>query len=235
MDKSVAIITARGGSKRIPRKNIKDFMGKPIIAYSVLAALESGVFDEVMVSTDDEEIAEVAKKYGASVPFFRSKENSDDISNTNDVLKEVLTIYKNSGKDFTYACCIYPTAPFVTADKLKAALKILEESGADSVIPVTEFSFPILRSFNIDKNSKIAFNWPENATVRSQDLAPAYHDCGQYYFFDVERFLANGRLVSDNTLGIITSPIEVQDIDNEDDWKLAEVKYSFLQKKNMNK
>ena len=235
MDKSVAIITARGGSKRIPRKNIKDFMGKPIIAYSVLAALQSGVFDEVMVSTDDEEIAEVAKKYGASVPFFRSKENSDDISNTNDVLKEVLTIYKNSGKDFTYACCIYPTAPFVTADKLKAALKILEESGADSVIPVTEFSFPILRSFNIDKNSKIAFNWPENATVRSQDLAPAYHDCGQYYFFDVERFLANGRLVSDNTLGIITSPIEVQDIDNEDDWKLAEVKYSFLQKKNMNK
>ena len=186
MDKSVAIITARGGSKRIPRKNIKDFMGKPISAYSVLAALESGVFDEVMVSTDDEEIAEVAKKYGASVPFFRSKENSDDISNTNDVLKEVLTIYKNSGKDFTYACCIYPTAPFVTADKLKAALKILEESGADSVIPVTEFSFPILRSFNIDKNSKIAFNWPENATVRSQDLAPAYHDCGQYYFFDVE-------------------------------------------------
>jgi len=235
MDKSVAIITARGGSKRIPRKNIKDFMGKPIIAYSILAALESGVFDEVMVSTDDQEIADVAKKYGAVVPFFRSKETSDDISNTNDVLKEVLTVYKDMGKNFKYACCIYPTAPFVTADMLKAALKMLKDSDADSVIPVTEFSFPILRSFNIDKNSKIAFNWPENATVRSQDLAPAYHDCGQYYFFNVERFLTNGRLVSDNTLGIVTSPIEVQDIDNEDDWKLAEVKYSFLQKKNEKK
>ncbi len=232
MSKSVAIITARGGSKRIPRKNIKEFMGKPIIAYSILAALESGVFDEVMVSTDDQEIADVAIKYGATVPFFRSKETSDDISNTNDVLKEVLSVYKNTGTNFKYACCIYPTAPFVTAEKLRKALKMLTESGADSVIPVTEFSFPILRSFNMDKNSKIAFNWPENATVRSQDLAPAYHDCGQYYFFDVERFLANGRLVSDNTLGIITSPIEVQDIDNEDDWKVAEVKYSFLQKKN---
>ena len=221
MSKSVAIITARGGSKRIPRKNIKEFMGKPIIAYSILAALESGVFDEVMVSTDDQEIADVAIKYGATVPFFRSKETSDDISNTNDVLKEVLSVYKNTGTNFKYACCIYPTAPFVTAEKLRKALKMLTESGADSVIPVTEFSFPILRSFNMDKNSKIAFNWPENATVRSQDLAPAYHDCGQYYFFDVERFLANGRLVSDNTLGIITSPIEVQDIDNEDDWKVA--------------
>ena len=231
MDKSVAIITARGGSKRIPRKNIKNFMDKPIIAYSILAAVESGIFDEVMVSTDDQEIADVAIKYGATVPFFRSPQNSDDISNTNDVLKEVLTVYKNAGKNFKYACCIYPTAPFVTAEKLKTALQMLKDSGADSVIPVTEFSFPILRSFNMDMNSKIAFNWPENATVRSQDLAPAYHDCGQYYFFDVEKFLTNGRLVSDNTLGIATSPIEVQDIDNEDDWKLAEVKYSFLQKK----
>lgn len=235
MDKSVAIITARGGSKRIPRKNIKDFMGKPIISYSILAALESRVFDEVMVSTDDREIADIAIKYGASVPFFRSKENSDDISNTNDVLKEVLTIYKNSGKDFTYACCIYPTAPFVTADKLKAALKILKESGADSVIPVTEFSFPILRSVKMDENSKVTFNWPENAFRRSQDLPPAYHDCGQYYFINVERFLANTRLFSDNTIGIVTSPLEVQDIDNEDDWKLAELKYAFLQKKNENK
>ena len=231
MDRSVAIITARGGSKRIPRKNIKNFMDKPIIAYSILAAIESGVFDEIMVSTDDQEIADVAIQYGAIVPFFRSPQNSDDISNTNDVLKEVLTVYQNKGEKFKYACCIYPTAPFVTAEKLSQALKMLQDSGADSIIPVTEFSFPILRSFNMDKDSKIAFNWPENATVRSQDLAPAYHDCGQYYFFDVEKFMKNGRLVSDNTLGIHTSPIEVQDIDNEDDWKLAEVKYSFLKRK----
>jgi N-acylneuraminate cytidylyltransferase len=230
MDQSVAIITARGGSKRIPRKNIKDFMGKPIIAYSIIAAIESGIFDEVMVSTDDQEIADVAKKYGATIPFFRSKQNSDDISNTNDVLKEVLTVYEGNGKKFKYACCLYPTAPFVTSDKLKKALHILQESGADSVIPVAEFSFPILRSFNMDMNGKISFNWPENAIVRSQDLAPAYHDCGQYYFFDVQRFLSNGRLVSDNTRGILTSPLEVQDIDNEEDWRLAEVKYAFLNK-----
>ena len=231
MDKSVAIITARGGSKRIPRKNIKNFMDKPIIAYSIRAAVDSGIFDEVMVSTDDREIADVAIKYGATVPFFRSPKNSDDISNTNDVLNEVLTVYKNAGKNFKYACCLYPTAPFVTAEKLRKAMQMLRESGADSVIPVAEFSFPILRSFKMDERSKIEFNWPENATVRSQDLAPAYHDCGQYYFFDVEKFLVNKRLVSDNTLGIVTSSIEVQDIDNEDDWKLAEVKFSFLQNK----
>jgi pseudaminic acid cytidylyltransferase len=229
MTKSVAIITARGGSKRIPRKNIKDFMGKPIIAYSIEAALSAGIFDEVMVSTDDDEIADVAKKYGATIPFLRSRNTSDDISNTNDVLKEVLSVYETMRKDYKYACCLYPTAPFVTADRLIVAFKMLKESGADSVIPVTEFSFPILRSFNMDKNTKIAFNWPENATVRSQDLAPAYHDCGQYYFFDVKKFLANGKLVSDNTLGVVTSSLEVQDIDNEDDWKLAEVKYSFIE------
>jgi pseudaminic acid cytidylyltransferase len=234
MDKSVAIITARGGSKRIPRKNIKDFMGKPIIAYSIIAAVESNIFDEIMVSTDDGEIAEVAKKYGATVPFLRSKANSDDISNTNDVLKEVLTVYKDMDRKFKFACCLYPTAPFVTAAKLQTAKEMLINADADSVIPVTEFSFPILRSFNMGANSKISFNWPENATVRSQDLAPAYHDCGQYYFFNVKRFLDHGRLVTGNTLGIPTSSIEVQDIDNEDDWKLAEVKYSFLQQRQVN-
>jgi len=203
-------------------------MDKPIIAYSILAALESGVFDEVMVSTDDGEIAEVSKRYGAAVPFFRSPETSDDFSNTNDVLKEVLRVYQGMGKDFDTACCIYPTAPFVTADKLRAASEKLKESGADTVMPVAEFSFPIWRSVGMDKDCRISFNWPENAFRRSQDLPAAYHDCGQYYFFNVARFLANGRLVSDNTLGIITSAIEVQDIDNEDDWQLAEIKYAYL-------
>lgn len=232
MKKSVAIITARGGSKRIPRKNIKNFMDKPIMAYSIIAAVESGVFDEVMVSTDDKEIAEVSKKYGAVVPFFRSPATSDDFSNTNDVLKEVLTVYRDMGMKFDNACCIYPTAPFVTAAKLKAALKKLEESGADTVMPVAEFSFPIWRSVSMDANSKIAFNWPENAFRRSQDLPPAYHDCGQYYFFNVERFLTNGMLVTGNTYGILTPSTEMQDIDNEDDWKLAEIKYTFLREKN---
>ena len=231
MSKSVAIITARGGSKRIPRKNIKNFMDKPIIAYSILAALESGVFDEVMVSTDDQEIADISKKYGAAVPFFRSKEASDDFSNTNDVLKEVLGVYQRMGNDFEYACCIYPTAPFVTAAKLKAAKTLLMETNCDTVMPVAEFSFPIWRSVKMDKDSRISFNWPENAFRRSQDLPPAYHDCGQYYFFNVKNFLINGRLVSDNTRGVLTSALEVQDIDNEDDWKLAEIKYGFLKSK----
>ena len=232
MSKSVAIITARGGSKRIPRKNIKNFMDKPIIAYSIIAALESGIFDEVMVSTDDQEIAEVSKQYGAVVPFFRSRETSDDFSNTNDVLKEVITVYQSMGKKFDQACCIYPTAPFVTAAKLQTAFKMLKESDADCVMSVAEFSFPIWRSVSMDENHRIAFNWPENAFRRSQDLPPAYHDCGQYYFFNTERFLATGRLVSDHTLGILTPSTEMQDIDNEEDWKLAEIKYSFLLKKN---
>lgn len=229
MDKSVAIITARGGSKRIPRKNIKDFMGKPIIAYPVMAALESGIFDEVMVSTDDDEIARVAQHYGAVVPFRRSEETSNDFAHTAQVLTEVISEYRKRGRNFLHGCCLYPTAPFVTAQKLTAAYKLFSDSDADCVMPVAEFSFPILRSMNMDEHTKkIAFNWPENATVRSQDLPPAYHDCGQYYFFNVQRFYDSGRLISPNTFGIITSPVEVQDIDNEDDWKLAELKYAFL-------
>jgi pseudaminic acid cytidylyltransferase len=231
MTKSVAIITARGGSKRIPRKNIKGFMGKPIMAYSIEAALGAGIFDEVMVSTDDQEIADVAIKYGATVPFFRSSATSDDFSNTSDVLKEVISVYQSMGKNFDHICCIYPTAPFVTAIKIKDAYKKLLEADADCVMPVAEFSFPIWRSVKMDAHSKINFNWPENAFIRSQDLPPAYHDCGQYYFLNSERFMKSGKLVSDLTVGILTSPVEMQDIDNEDDWKLAEVKYSFLKNK----
>jgi N-acylneuraminate cytidylyltransferase len=148
--KILAIITARGGSKRIPRKNIKNFLGKPIIAYSIEAALEAGCFSEVMVSTDDEEIAAVAKSLGAKVPFMRSMETSDDYSTTADVLIEVIQSYKSIGLSFDKACCIYPTAPFVSAKKLNHACKLLIDSGSDSVLPVTEFSFPILRSFKLD-------------------------------------------------------------------------------------
>ena len=229
MEKFVAIITARGGSKRIPRKNIKNFIDKPIMAYSIIAALESGIFDEVMVSTDDLEIAEVAKQYGAVVPFMRSKENSDDFSDTNDVLKEVIKVYESQGRKFEYMCCIYPCAPFVTPEKIKKALKLLEETDADSVIPVAEYNYPVWRSYHLDENSKVTFNWPEYAPKRSQDIPPVYHDCGQYYCMRVENFMQKGRIQTDNTIGIVTSSLEVQDIDNEDDWRLAELKYSFLQ------
>ncbi len=226
--KSVAIITARGGSKRIPRKNIKEFLGKPIIQYSIDAAMRSGIFEEVMVSTDDDEIAAIATKLGAIVPFMRSTNTADDYSTTAEVLTEVLKQYNNIGKHYGFGCCIYPTAPFVTAEKLKKAYQLLQSNSADSVIPVTKFSFPIWRSFKMEEG-KLSYNWPENAPKRSQDLPPAFHDCGQFYFFNVDKFLETKSLVSANTFAIEVPESEVQDIDTVEDWRIAEIKYSFLQ------
>jgi pseudaminic acid cytidylyltransferase len=225
---TVAIITARGGSKRIPFKNIKLFHGKPIVAYSIETAINSGIFNEVMVSTDDPKIADISKKFGAVIPFLRSKETSDDYATTADVLKEVIESYNDNGKKLTYACCIYPTAPFITKERLIEAFELLLSSGADSVIPVTKFSFPIWRSFKME-NKKISYNWPEFVPKRSQDLPAAYHDCGQFYFFKCEPFLKTGKLVSDNSVGLEIPESEVQDIDSEEDWKIAEIK--FLQKR----
>jgi pseudaminic acid cytidylyltransferase len=232
MKKAVAIITARGGSKRIPRKNIKEFNGKPIIAYSIEAALSSGIFDTVMVSTDDEEIAAVARQFRAEVPFMRSAKSSDDYATTADVIREVLESYSRQNQSFEYACCIYPTAPFVTGEKLSKAFSSLLETGADSVIPVTKFSFPIWRSLKIEEG-KVSYNWPEFAPKRSQDLPPAYHDCGQFYFFNTGIFLQTGKLVTGNTIGLEVPETEVQDIDNEEDWKIAEIKYGFLTSKSV--
>jgi N-acylneuraminate cytidylyltransferase len=227
MDRSVAIITARGGSKRIPRKNIKDFLGKPIIAYSIEAALSAGCFDEVMVSTDDGEIAEVAQRYGATVPFTRSAETSDDHSTTADVLVEVLTEYKNRGKEFACACCIYPTAPFVTGAKLKKGHKLLISTGADTALPVVRFGYPVQRALKIEEN-RLSMIWPEHMNSRSQDLMPAYHDSGQFYWFRVARFLETRKLFAEHTVPIEMPESEVQDIDNEEDWKIAEMKYRIL-------
>lgn len=227
MNRSVAIITARGGSKRIPRKNIKAFLGKPIIAYSIAAALEAGCFDEVMVSTDDREIADVALGFGAKVPFFRSAETSNDFSTTADVLVEVLNEYRGRGEEFTNACCIYPTAPFVTAEKLKRGYDLLTSSGADSAVPVVRFSYPIQRALKIEDGC-LRMIWPEHLNSRSQDLMPAYHDCGQFYWFKVERFLQSRRIFADHAVPIEIPESEVQDIDTEEDWKIAEMKYHIL-------
>ncbi len=227
---NIAIITARGGSKRIPHKNIKEFCGKPIIEYSIEAAKEAGIFDDIMVSTDDDVIADIAIKAGAKVPFMRSKQTSNDYATTADVLKEVLGKYKKAGRIFEIACCIYPTAPFVTGDKLKKAVEILESKDFDSVMPVTSFSFPPLRGMKLD-NEKLQYKWPEYAMKRSQDIETIYHDCGQFYALNVSRFLNTGLLVTDNTGGIVISEMEVQDIDNEIDWELAELKYKLLKGK----
>ena len=228
---SIAIITARGGSKRIPRKNIKNFLGKPIIAYSIEAALESGVFDEVMVSTDDEEIAEIAKKYGAKVPFFRSEATSNDFATTADVILEVLEYYKkNLGKTFDNFICIYPTAPFVTANKLKDAYGQFKNEDADSLVPVVRFSFPPQRGFKCE-NGIIQYLHPEFERTRSQDLEPVYHDCGQFYICKADVFIEKKSLILNKTVPFFISETEVQDIDTETDWVIAEQKYKVMKGK----
>lgn len=227
----IAIITARGGSKRIPRKNIKDFLGKPIIAYSIEAALASNLFDEVMVSTDDAEIAQIAQKYGAKVPFQRSEKASDDFATTADVINEVLKAYQQMGQYFSTACCIYPTAPFVTKELLQKASQTLKDGEFDAVFPVMRFSYPIQRCLVQKTDQRFVLREPQYFSARSQDLEPCYHDAGQFYFFDVARFFINQRLMTDNTSCIEISELEAQDIDNEQDWKLAELKYQLLYEK----
>ena len=188
--KKLAIITARGGSKRIPRKNIKDFCGKPILCYSIEAAFASGAFDEVMVSTDDAEIAEIARSTGASVPFFRSAEMSGDYASTDDVIMEVLKEYEKSGLFFEAFCCIYPTAPFLTGKRLKDAMELLET--ADSVMPVVPFSYPPQRGLIVNDKGFVERQFPEYATARSQDLPKIYHDCGQFYACRTAPFMEAG-------------------------------------------
>jgi pseudaminic acid cytidylyltransferase len=222
----LAIITARGGSKRIPRKNIRDFIGKPIIEYSIEVALASNLFDEVIVSTDDDEIAEVALKNGAKVPFKRSQETSSDFATTNDVISEVLGVYNNQGKEFDYVCCIYPTAVFLTPELLHEAYHILSKKEFDVVLPIVAYSFPIQRSFKIEDKC-LTFAFPNFSNSRSQDLEKHFHDAGQFYFFDAKQYKRRNTLISDKMYGIELNEMEVQDIDTEIDWKLAELKYSL--------
>lgn len=224
----VAVITARGGSKRIPRKNIKPFLGKPIIAYSIEAALQTGLFDEVMVSTDDEEIADVAKKYGAKVPFMRSEKTSNDFATTAEVMTEVMETYEQNGNHFDYVCCIYPTAPFITSEVLTQAMKLLEEGDSDCVIPVVKFSFPPQRCVVVNEEGKLVPKWPECMKMRSQDLEPYYHDCGQFYCMRVDRFLEQKEMWMKDITPFIQDEINVQDIDTEEDWRIAEVKYQVM-------
>lgn len=227
---SIAIITARGGSKRIPGKNIRDFVGKPIIAYSIEAARESGIFDEVMVSTDSEEIAAAAKKYGAAVPFLRSEKTSNDWATTADVLLEVIENYRLRNRKFERICCIYPTAPFLTGERLREANKVLEDAKAESLMPVVRFSFPPQRGMVI-REGRVDYRYPEFRNTRSQDLEVMYHDCGQFYFCRTDAFLKHRTMVTPDTVPFEMSEEEVQDIDNLSDWQVAELKYKMLVQK----
>lgn len=223
----IAIIPARGGSKRIPRKNIKEFCGKPILAYSIEAALNSKLFDEVMVSTDNNEIKEIAKQYGASVPFLRSAETANDFAILKDVLNEVLSEYKELGKEFDEICCILPTAPLVeTADIIKSH-EILEREKCVSVVPVVKYSYTIFRSLKIE-NGRLVMNWPENFPKRSQDLPDAYHDAGLFYWYSKKYFEEKIAGFGENACPYILNEEKVQDIDTLDDWKIAEMKYKML-------
>ena len=224
--KNICIIPARGGSKRIPRKNIKDFLGKPIIAYSIEAALKSNLFDEVMVSTDDEEIAAIARQYGASVPFMRSTETASDYATTADVLLEVIAKYREFGKEFDVLCCLYATAPFVEAKRLKECFELLQDD-IDSAFTVVEYSYPIQRSL-VCQNKLIRMAYPEYKTSRSQDLQKHYHDAGQFYFSTVKNLIENKFLWGTHTSPLVLSELEVQDLDTLTDWHLAEMKYKLL-------
>lgn len=228
--KSLCIIPARGGSKRIPRKNVKAFCGKPIISYSIEVAINSGLFDEIMVSTEDKEVAEISRQYGAKIPFFRTEKNADDFATTADVLEEVILEYERLGQYFDNVCCIYPTAPLVSIVKLVEGFQKLNSSEIQSVFPVTKFEYPIWRGFSMDPNCKMEMLWKEHLNSRSQDLQPVFHDVGQWYWIKTKSFLVNKKLFSDNSIGIELPALEVQDIDNPTDWKLAELKYELLQR-----
>lgn len=223
---NLAIIPARGGSKRIPRKNVKEFLGKPIIAYAIEAAFESGLFQEVMVSTDDSEIADIAIAYGAKIPFIRSPENADDYATTADVLTEVLHRYEEANQQFAHACCIYPCAPLIQQDSLKRAYLILQK-GFASVFPIVPYGYPIQRALRTD-GERVYWNDPKNSLARSQDLEALYHDSGQFYWIRVSNFLEKGNLISENSGHLVLNEMEVQDIDTEVDWKLAEFKYKLM-------
>lgn len=221
---NIAIIPARGGSKRIPRKNIKEFCGQPIIKYSIDAAVKSGLFDKIIVSTDSAEIAEISKKYGAEVPFMRSFKNSDDNASLAEVIDEVKIFYEKKFKKFKYICCILSTAPLIDVKDLKTSFLLLKEKKVDSVRPVVRFSYPVQRAVRLNGN-KIEMLNPEYKFTRSQDLESLFHDAGQFYWMRFDK-----GLYGKNNYGFEISEIRAQDIDTQDDWILAEQKYKFYTK-----
>lgn len=230
MKNCIAIIPARGGSKRIPKKNIRNFLGKPVIQYSIDAAKKSKIFDEVMVSTDDVKIAKISISSGAIVPFYRSKRNSDDRATMADVIKEVLRFYSKKGVNFQYFACIYAVAPFININILKKSYEMLINHKVDAVIPVIAYSHPIQRALEINKNGKLIMINKKYRKVRTQDLPKRYHDSAQFFFMRTESFLKKKQIFTDNTMAIEVQQQYAQDIDNENDWRNAEIKYQVIKK-----
>ena len=226
----LAIVTARGGSKRIPRKNVRPFAGRPMLSYAVAAARESGLFDEVMVSTDDDEIASVAAACGAAVPFRRCAATAGDFATTEEVLREVFACYEQGGRSFDAFCCLYPCVPLLTGTLLREAGEAFLTSGAESLVPVVRFSYPVQRALVRGSDGFLAFREPTYQAARSQDLEPTYHDAGMFYFCRSAAFRANGGSLKTHTTAMFELPdSRVQDIDNESDWRLAELKFQLLE------
>lgn len=224
----LAVIPARGGSKRIPRKNIRDFCGKPIIAYSIEAALETNLFDQVIVTTDDDEIASVAREFGAEIPFIRPAEISDDYTGTNAVVKHAIQWFQGKGHSISLACCIYATAPFVRPEYLKEGHDKLINSEKSFAFSVTSFPFPIQRAIRINSIGEVEAFWPEYINTRSQDLEESYHDAGQFYWGRPEAFLNDKEAYSNISIPVILPRYLVQDIDTDEDWRQAELMFGLL-------
>ena len=227
----LAVIPARGGSKRIPRKNIREFSGKPMIAWSIEAALQSRCFDRIIVSTDDEEIAEVVRAHGAEVPFMRPAELSDDYTGTTPVVAHAINWINQHGRAASEVCCIYATAPFIQASDLQRGLEVLETTGADFAFSVTSFAFPIQRAIHITPEQRVEMFQPEHFSTRSQDLEEAWHDAGQFYWGKAQAWLDNKPLFS-GAAPVILPRHRVQDIDTPEDWLRAELMFGALNQGN---
>ena len=218
----ICIIPARGGSKRIPGKNIKDFLGKPLIAYSIEAALNSKVFSEVIVSTDDEMIANVAREFGASVPFFRDASLSDDYATSTDVIKDAIRRVNSS---FSDVCCLYATAPLITAEILKEATALFKKQEGKFLFSATAFDFPIQRAIKLDENARVSMLYPQFEKTRSQDLEPAFHDAGAFYFGKKEAWLECSALFAPHSKAYLLPRNLVCDIDTLEDFEFAKKLY----------
>jgi pseudaminic acid cytidylyltransferase len=226
---NIAIIPARGGSKRIPRKNIKQFQNKPMIAYAIKAAIESEIFDDVYVSTDDDEIQEIALKHHAKVPFKRPTELSDDITPTVPVITHAIQYLEEQGGEFDNVCCIYPAVPFIQIEDIRGAFKLLNESKLDYTFPIAEFPSAVQRAFTLGIANKIAPMQPENELKRTQDLTTSYYDAGQFYWGSCESWKKNNRIHS-NAAGYVIPSWRVVDIDTIHDWQRAEIFYEAITK-----
>lgn len=225
---NVCIIPARGGSKRIPRKNIKEFLGKPIIAYPIETALKSGLFERIVVSTDDEEIAEVAKGFGAEIPFLRPKELSDDFTGTIPVIAHAIKEIEKNGEMVDAACCVYATSAFLTPELLRDGFEALQKDGKQYSFSVAEFGAPIFRSFKMLDDGGVEMFFPEKFNSRSQDLPSAYHDAAQFYFGRRDAFLNNLPIFARHSAAVKIDRRMVQDIDTMDDWVIAESIFKSL-------